>query len=354
MRKRFAFTLVELLVVIAIIGILVALLLPAVQFARESARRMQCGNNLKQMATAVHEHHDTLRILPHGGNHWHCAPMYDPDGKVLVGERQWAGAFFQILPYLDQAPVHLGNNKSTPLDRSIQAVSTAIPTYYCPTRRQPKPSRAYAAGYGPEGWNGTSNWRFGTTGVSYPHGQTDYCYGYVNPNSGSDSAGIDPAVYPQYFVPTGNNFLQRSGAVIRIILENNPTTVPPKIRFGAIGMEGLVDGTSNVILFGEKRLSLQNLFANPGNDNEGYSAGWDQDVLANGTKKPLPDLKVGSLPSQDVRFGSSHPGGLNMVLADSSVKFVSYTVDQLAMHRMTYRNDGEVVDTDSFQYNRQQ
>ena len=340
MRTRTGFTLVELLVVIAIIGVLIALLLPAVQFARESARRMHCSNNLRQMGEAVHLHHDALKILPHAGNHWKCAPMYNPDGTVLVGERQWAGHFFQILPFLEENNVHSGATKQLPLDRSVAAVSAVIKAYYCPTRRRPRANAAYAADYGPEGWNG-SLWKFGTTGVRYPHGQSDYCSALVNPNSSNYSAGIDTQQFPQFYVPTGNNFIDRSGAIVRIILETNPRMTPPEIRRGTIGMEGIVDGTSNVILFGEKRLSLQTLGANPGNDNEGYSAGWDQDVIANATKKPLPDLKVGALALPDMRFGSSHPDGFNLLLCDGSVRFLSYTVDQLTFHRFGYRNDGQ-------------
>ena len=335
MRTRPGFTLVELLVVIAIIGILVALLLPAVQFARESARRMQCSNNLKQLATAVHLHHDGFRVLPHAGYHWRTAPMYQ-NGEVLTKERQLAGWGFQLLPYLEQIALHAGTNKNTDFDRSIQAISTPVSTFYCPTRRQPKPNRSYAAGYGPTGWAGTS-YMWGTTGVNYPHAQTDYCSTFVDPAN----AGINTTTFPQFAVPSGNNFRQRSGALTRIILETNPTSTPPVVRFGMFGMEGLLDGTTNVILFGEKRISVQRVGENQNNDNEGYTSGWDQDVLANATKIPLPDLRVGSLPTNDLRFGSSHPGGFNMALCDASVRFLSYSIDQLTLHRAGYRNDGE-------------
>lgn len=124
MTGRRAFTLVELLVVIAVIGILVALLLPAVQAAREAARATQCKNNLKQMGLAIHNYHDTLRLLPPG---WLASP--GPDGPTGWG---WAS---RILPQLEQVPLH----QKVRFDLRImnpanEPVRTAvIQTYICPT-----------------------------------------------------------------------------------------------------------------------------------------------------------------------------------------------------------------------------
>lgn len=125
MRTRSAFTLVELLVVIAIIGVLVALLLPAVQYAREAANRMSCGNNLKQIGLAMHNYHDIHGRLPSG---W-IAPAADPEGPT-----GWAWASM-ILPQIEQSPLSDRINFDVPVADPLNAAVRAslIPSYQCPS-----------------------------------------------------------------------------------------------------------------------------------------------------------------------------------------------------------------------------
>lgn len=123
MQRRRGFTLVELLVVIAIIGILVALLLPAVQAAREAARRMQCSNNVKQIGLAFQLYHDSYRQFPWAGrNHVNCCNSSIRD--------YWTWAY-HIFPYMEQQNL---------VDQASNAVvyATPVSTFYCPTRRAPK------------------------------------------------------------------------------------------------------------------------------------------------------------------------------------------------------------------------
>jgi type II secretory pathway pseudopilin PulG len=119
--------LVELLVLITIIGILIALLLPAVQSAREAARRLQCSNNLKQIALAFHHYHVTHGVLPDAGKQKDRC-----DGKIHSpgdGERGHWSFFYQIMPYIEQQNLY-----DEPDDVTI--CRTPIPLYYCPTRRR--------------------------------------------------------------------------------------------------------------------------------------------------------------------------------------------------------------------------
>lgn len=149
------FTLVELLVVIAIIGVLVALLLPAVQAARESSRRSQCANNLKQMGMGFHNFQDTFRHLPNGGRDHDPAQPYSLTRPLTdcCNSRDQHGFSWSywILPYLERSdafnPATAGDpslgstNTSNPGD--VQVSQQLIQTYNCPTRRAPK---AYGSG----------------------------------------------------------------------------------------------------------------------------------------------------------------------------------------------------------------
>lgn len=136
-QRKQGFTLVELLVVIAIIGILVALLLPAVQAAREAARRMQCSNNLKQLGVALHNYHDTHKSMPPG-----FLPKRNANGAKTNNVNLWAwGAL--VLPFMEQQALHdklnVGNNhleliSSTAGPGTLKEVmQQAIPSFRCPS-----------------------------------------------------------------------------------------------------------------------------------------------------------------------------------------------------------------------------
>ncbi len=132
--SRSAFTLVELLVVIAIIGILVALLLPAIQAAREAARRMECTNHIKQMSLGMLNHESALRFFPSGGWIWYW--MGDPDQGF--GKKQPGGWPFNILPYIEAKGLHdMAKGQTLAEKRKTLGTmgQTPMAVFYCPTRR---------------------------------------------------------------------------------------------------------------------------------------------------------------------------------------------------------------------------
>ena len=265
------FTLVELLVVITIIGILIALLLPAVQSAREAARRLQCSNHLKQMALAFHNYHTAHGVLPDAGK----------DKDESAGDRcggccgahsynrgDW-NFFYQIMPYIEQENLFNEPNATT-------IYRTPVAIYYCPTRRRaaryPTDSGTARADYA--GCSGDRNISFGNT--------------------------------------------RSNGTIVVRVCD-------PPVSFAVIR-----DGTSNTLLLGEKQQN-PNYFGQSGGDNEYYvNSGVDQDHVRNiiplnsskTTGPPAPDSEYPAEPPTIWvhRFGSSHPGQFNGALADGSVR----------------------------------
>jgi prepilin-type N-terminal cleavage/methylation domain-containing protein len=336
-RSRRGFTLVELLVVIAIIGILIALLLPAVQSAREAARRSQCSNNLKQIGLGMHSYHDVYRRFPYGGGQtvgtetdpWGTKPT---ETKTQEPElHMWA---FQILPYIEQSALYdLGQVRAnlTKLRR------TPVATFYCPTRRKVQLYRNVAkSDY--VGNQGTSSGLRGATSG-----------GVTAESDGVIIRTEDVTVLPVSSLGSGTR--PADGTIVF-----NPRQV-------TVDTAAILDGTSNTLMVGEKRLHMAFIDVSPApftwnNDNEDpYTAQYLDDCAAwvgnrvGSVRTPLPpapDLVRASddpvvLHTPRVQFGSSHPGVFNAVLADGSVRSIRFTVSPNVFMSLGMRKDGQTI-----------
>jgi len=342
-RQRTAFTLVELLVVIAIIGVLVALLLPAVQAAREAARRAQCSNNLKQIGLGVLNLESSLKSYPTGGvAPWPRIENYSKGNKPFGPEKQGLSWAFQILPYLEQGSVQ---NLAT----TEQLQSTPIGLYFCPSRRPPQQNPVNKAWLMDYAGLTTAASRSQTAGtVSFDEliapGDKNGCeklYGmwgtisnFVNDHGprSADTLRIAYAGFYGVFVRTSYFVNNASGAVTELGY-GQPTTVA-----------GIEDGTSNTAMATEKRIRLDLLEEQPAWDDRGWSDGWDFDTMKSGLCQPMADDAVANLGGRDASSpGSAHAAGVNVVYADGSVRLANYEIDVATWNSLVHRADGEVV-----------
>ncbi|MCA9221080.1 MAG: DUF1559 domain-containing protein [Planctomycetales bacterium] len=281
--SRVGFTLVELLVVIAIIGILVAMLLPAVQAAREAARRSSCTNNLKQIGLALHNYHDTYKTFPAGSI-----------------QSNFVSGFASILPYIEQ------NNTADLYDFSLyytdphnQAVSNQrISVYLCPSMPLPREVPLVSA-----------NETGGPSSYLLNEGTDDYM---------AACDGVFGLQWPGYGYPN------------------------PNVRFADI-----IDGTSSTFAVGETTYNMRDYLWSASTPGVGGQVRWGTarwvvgyPAIALGTT-----LKPFNLHAAAGNGGyqSMHPGGANFVYCDGSVHFIPETIDSVTYNALATRQGGEIV-----------
>jgi prepilin-type N-terminal cleavage/methylation domain-containing protein/prepilin-type processing-associated H-X9-DG protein len=293
------FTLVELLVVIAIIGILIALLLPAVQAAREAARRLRCTNNLKQLALAMQSYHDAYGCFPYGA----------------LGSHQMSWRV-SILPYIEEENLYERFNfRITSLAGSanLAVALTPVNGFFCPSATN------LLSIYGGGQVNGVQTYTahyFGVAGAE-----------------GIDSAGktyeSDPTSDPSVY-----GYVGRNG-----VLTLNET----------IAIQDITDGTSSTLLLGEIVHREPGIYGYAGGTGRAIGGG-DGQPWVTGTTGNKPTLSCKSIAiginlpgvtTSQIAFASYHPGGANFAKCDGSIFFVSEDVDMIVYKATASRDHGE-------------
>jgi hypothetical protein len=276
------------------------LLLPAVQAARDSARRTTCANNLRQISTAFQLHHDTFGYLPSGGTGVDTPRTLTASGQIERGVNQAWGWAYQVLPYLEQSALYDEQDDAAVKEKGIE-------TYFCPSRR------------------GVTVFDVAAGKSKGLRAQIDYAG-----NGGTDDHGKDGMLVRSTFTDG------KTGEVVKGVPVRLPGSVP--------------DGTSNTLLLGERWMNPTWYDMATGPESDDYRGGFITGmpgrlrfVVRSGSFEPAKDRTYETFDDYS-RFGSAHAGSFNAVMADGSQRVIRYSVSPEVFRKACRRNDGEAYD----------
>jgi prepilin-type N-terminal cleavage/methylation domain-containing protein len=352
LSSRIGFTLVELLVVTAIIGVLVALLLPAIQTAREAARRAQCMNNLKQISLAALNHLDAQGHFPSGGWGWYW--VGDPDRGF--GKDQPGGWIFNLLPYCEEnSGLHDlaadgQPNRLTRVQRvgAAQVVQSPLNIVNCPSRRQTKTFPLV-----PNEWGELGFFNSITPDTA---GRSDYAAnsGHVYCEWPYPVLGRGPKDYDDADVWSSNQIWGSEQPRLLVATSAQIHTMTGiSYERSTVGVSRVLDGLSKTYLAGERYVpAAQYETGQDLGDNETWCTGFNNDNyrktgrLKDGEiheSAPMPDWESG-FEEPTGRFGAAHASGWNAAFCDGSVRGMSYGIDWRVHRDLGNRMDGGAVD----------
>lgn len=328
---------------IAIIGTLIALLLPAIQAARESGRRASCANNIKQLALGVESHKTSLGHFPTGG--WNENWLGDKDRGA--DWRQPGGWCFTILPFIDATNIYISGSSGSTF------VSTNMPLFVCPTRR--------GTGLVPAGVTGPTGIAAGPwLHTDYAGNRGSYASIPVSPTA-ADVARQTTFGPPNYTLPTSypsDLLLLQTGLQAAGVTLN--TSQAPPLSGAAVATGGVIfagssvlpvsirDGTSNTYLMAEKYVPRSSYgVGTPAGQGDAQCAyvGDSADTLRGGQALPQSDATPITSLLYGV-FGSAHPGVFNAAMCDGSVRSVSFDIDARIHFLLAAKADRQVVSLD--------
>jgi prepilin-type N-terminal cleavage/methylation domain-containing protein len=305
-QSRTGMTVIELLVVMAIIGILVGMLLPAVQAAREATRRVVCQNHLKQIGLGFQMHHTTIGWLPTGGWGWD----WTGDADRGYDERQPGGWTYNLLPFIEQSDLHdadKGSQGAIKLSRAADRLQALVELFSCPSRRSGELTVTYQQMFNADYREMVAKSDYAVNCGDQPR----------NEISGGPPAGTTTPP-PTPTLETGISF-----------------------RCSRIGFNAILDGTTHTLCVGEKYLAIDRWGSGTdAADNESMFTGYNNDLFRSTNEIFFP-------PSVDrhhvVRFsyGSAHPAGFHAVMCDGSVHTYGFEIEKEVYRRLGNRADHE-------------